>query len=80
MQTYLGACTELGLADITDDTIGKPKAILLEGYVWDIAEGPALARKAIDIAHRNGATEFLFVPGSVLKFAEYSSISSYLRL
>ena len=49
MQTYLGACLELGLADITEDTLGSPKAILLEGYVWDIAEGPALARKAVDI-------------------------------
>jgi sugar/nucleoside kinase (ribokinase family) len=28
---------------------------LLEGYVWDIAEGPALAMKAIEIGKRNGA-------------------------
>jgi sugar/nucleoside kinase (ribokinase family) len=54
MQTYLGACLELGLADITEDTVGSPKAILLEGYVWDIAEGPALAKKAADIARQNG--------------------------
>jgi sugar/nucleoside kinase (ribokinase family) len=47
MQTYLGACTELGLADITDRTVGAPKAMLLEGYVWDIAEGPALARDIV---------------------------------
>ncbi len=55
MQTYLGACTELGLVDITEETIGAPKAILIEGYVWDIAEGPALAKKAADIAHATGA-------------------------
>ncbi len=54
MQTYLGACLELSLADITTETIGAPKAILLEGYVWDIAEGPALARKAAEIARGNG--------------------------
>jgi sugar/nucleoside kinase (ribokinase family) len=54
MQTYLGACLELGLADITAETVGAPKAILLEGYVWDIAEGPALARKAAEIARSNG--------------------------
>ena len=29
--------------------------ILLEGYVWDIAEGPALAEKAIEIAESNGS-------------------------
>jgi len=54
MQTYLGACLELALADITETTVGSPKALLLEGYVWDIAEGPALAKKAAEIAQRNG--------------------------
>lgn len=56
MQTYLGACLELCLADITKKTVGAPKAMLLEGYVWDIAEGPALAKKAAEIARRNGTT------------------------
>ena len=52
MNTYLGACTELGVADITPETFGNPKAVLIEGYVWDIAEGPALAKKAMDLAAR----------------------------
>ncbi|MGB5335779.1 MAG: adenosine kinase [Woeseiaceae bacterium] len=55
MQTYLGACLELSLADITTDTVGAPKAMLLEGYVWDIAEGPALARKAAEIGRAHGS-------------------------
>ena len=50
MQTYLGACTELALADITETTVGAPKLILLEGYVWDIAEGPALAKKTCGVS------------------------------
>ena len=50
MNTYLGACTELGVADITPESFGKPKAVLIEGYVWDIAEGPALAKKAMELA------------------------------
>ncbi len=54
MQTYLGACLELGLADITPKTVGAPKAILIEGYVFDIAEGSQLARKAAEIARGNG--------------------------
>jgi sugar/nucleoside kinase (ribokinase family) len=53
MQTYLGACLELALADITESTVGSPKAVLLEGYVWDIEEGPALAKKAAQIARQN---------------------------
>lgn len=56
MQTYLGSCTELGLADITAATVGKPKVALLEGYVWDLPEGPELCKKAIEIAHQSGTT------------------------
>jgi sugar/nucleoside kinase (ribokinase family) len=79
MQTYLGACTELGLADITEETIGAPKAMLLEGYVWDIAEGPALARKAIDIAHRNGTTVALSLSDSFCVERHRDSFESFVR-
>jgi sugar/nucleoside kinase (ribokinase family) len=64
MQTYLGACLELSLADITDATVGSPKALLLEGYVWDIEEGPALARKAAKIARQNGTAVSLSLSDS----------------
>jgi len=64
MQTYLGACLELGLADITPETVGAPKAILLEGYVFDIAEGPALAKKAAEIARGNGTAVALSLSDS----------------
>ena len=47
MQTYLGACTELGPDDVTERTVGSPKVVLLEGYVWDIPQGPA----ALDEGH-----------------------------
>ncbi|MEX2495931.1 MAG: adenosine kinase [Woeseia sp.] len=50
MQTYLGACTELSLSDVTESTVGQPGVLLLEGYIWDISEGPALAAEAIRIA------------------------------
>lgn len=50
MQTYLGACTELSTSDINSNTVGDPVLILLEGYVWDITEGPALAATAIELA------------------------------
>ena len=54
MQTYLGACTELAVADVTPHSVGKPMVILLEGYVWDIAEGPQLAAEAMQLAKTNG--------------------------
>jgi sugar/nucleoside kinase (ribokinase family) len=64
MQTYLGACTELSVNNITPESVGSPKAILLEGYVWDLPEGPALARKAIDIAAQNGTVVALSLSDS----------------
>jgi sugar/nucleoside kinase (ribokinase family) len=79
MQTYLGACLELGLADITEDTVGSPKAILLEGYVWDIAEGPALARKAVDIARRNGTAVALSLSDSFCVERHRDSFEAFVR-
>ena len=64
MQTYLGACTELGVADVTAETVGQAGIILLEGYVWDIAEGPALAGEALRIARESGARASLSLSDS----------------
>jgi len=64
MQTYLGACLGLGLLDITETTVGAPKALLLEGYVWDIGEGPALAKQAAKIARANGTAVALSLSDS----------------
>jgi sugar/nucleoside kinase (ribokinase family) len=55
MQTYLGACTELGLDDVNEHTMGDPEVVLLEGYAWDIPQGPALAQEAMKVAERNGS-------------------------
>lgn len=55
MQTYLGACTELALADVNETTFGSPGIVLIEGYVYDIAEGPALADKAMQMAKASGS-------------------------
>lgn len=54
MQTYLGACTELAVADVTPQTVGDPEILLVEGYVWDLPEGPALIEKAIRLAKAGG--------------------------
>ena len=79
MQTYLGACTELGIADITQETVGAPKAILIEGYVWDIPEGPALAAKAIEIAAANGTTVALSLSDSLCVERHRDSFDNAVR-
>jgi len=79
MQTYLGACLELSLADITDATVGSPKALLLEGYVWDIEEGPALARKAAEIARQNGTAVSLSLSDSYCVERHRDSFEDFVR-
>ena len=78
MHTYLGACTELGLADITDSTVGEPRIMLLEGYVWDIEEGPSLARKAVDIARSNGTAVALSLSDSFCVERHQSSFMQFV--
>lgn len=54
LQTFLGACTEIAVADINEDTIGTPRVMLLEGYIWDTPEGPEAMAKAIRLAKAAG--------------------------
>jgi sugar/nucleoside kinase (ribokinase family) len=54
MQTYLGACTTLAPEHITNETFGQPEIALLEGYVWDLPQGPAALKKAIGLGQRAG--------------------------
>jgi sugar/nucleoside kinase (ribokinase family) len=79
MQTYLGACTELALADITADTVATPKVILLEGYVWDIAEGPALAKHAAAIARENGTSVALSLSDSFCVERHRDAFEDFVR-
>jgi sugar/nucleoside kinase (ribokinase family) len=79
MQTYLGACTELGVRDISADTVGAPQAMLLEGYVWDIAEGPALARRAVDLARVNGTAVALSLSDSFCVERHRDSFEEFVR-
>ena len=79
MQTYLGACTELALADVTETTVGAPKAILIEGYVWDIAEGPALAKRAAEIARLNGSAVALSLSDSFCVERHRDSFRDFVR-
>jgi sugar/nucleoside kinase (ribokinase family) len=79
MNTYLGACTELGVADITPETFGKPKAVLIEGYVWDIAEGPALVKKAMELARKARSTVALSLSDSFCVERHKESFAEAIR-
>jgi sugar/nucleoside kinase (ribokinase family) len=79
MQTYLGACLGLSLSDITVASVGEPKALLLEGYVWDIGEGPALAKKAAEIARQNGTAVALSLSDSFCVERHRDSFREFVR-
>ncbi len=52
MNTYLGACVELGPDDINPEDIAGSQVTYMEGYLWDPEGGKAAFRKAAEIAHQ----------------------------
>ncbi|MEQ8308162.1 MAG: adenosine kinase [Hoeflea sp.] len=54
MNTYLGACVELGPDDIEADVVAEAKVTYFEGYLWDPPRAKDAIRLCADIAHKNG--------------------------
>jgi sugar/nucleoside kinase (ribokinase family) len=54
MQTYLGACVELGPDDVAAELVAAAKVTYLEGYLWDKAAAKDAFRKAMRVARESG--------------------------
>ena len=54
MNTFLGACVELGPEDIDESVVAQSAITYFEGYLWDPPRAKDAFLKAADIAHRNG--------------------------
>jgi sugar/nucleoside kinase (ribokinase family) len=54
MNTYLGACVELGPEDVPDEVIANSAITYLEGYLWDPPRAKEAFLKAMQIAHGAG--------------------------
>ena len=54
MNTYLGACVELGPEDIDEALIRDSQVTYMEGYLWDPPRAKEAFRKAARIAHAAG--------------------------
>lgn len=54
MNTFLGACVELGPEDIAPDLIAASLVTYLEGYLYDPPRAQEAFRKAADLAHAAG--------------------------
>jgi len=54
MNTYLGACVELGPADIDPEMVAAARITYLEGYLFDPSSAQEAFRRAAAIAHAAG--------------------------
>lgn len=54
MNTFLGACVELGPEDIPEPLIAAAEVTYLEGYLFDPPRAKAAFRKAAELAHAAG--------------------------
>jgi sugar/nucleoside kinase (ribokinase family) len=54
MNTYLGACQGLSVADVDAKAVESADIIYLEGYLWDPPAAKEAFRKASEIAHKAG--------------------------
>ncbi|MCP8896669.1 adenosine kinase [Shinella daejeonensis] len=54
MNTYLGACVELGPEDVEPEVVAGAKVTYFEGYLWDPPRAKDAIRECARIAHANG--------------------------
>ncbi|MGY5800538.1 adenosine kinase [Rhizobium hainanense] len=54
MNTYLGACVELGPEDVEEQVVADAKVTYFEGYLWDPPRAKEAIRECARIAHAHG--------------------------
>ena len=54
MNTYLGACVELGPEDVESSKVAETKVTYFEGYLWDPPRAKEAIRLCAKVAHDNG--------------------------
>lgn len=54
LNTYLGACVELGPEDVDDKLIARSQVTYLEGYLWDPPRAKEAMLKAANVSHEAG--------------------------
>lgn len=54
MNTYLGACVDLGPEHVEEDVVAEAKVTYFEGYLWDPPRAKEAIREAARIAHAHG--------------------------
>jgi sugar/nucleoside kinase (ribokinase family) len=54
MQTYLGACVDLGPEQVDEDLVARAEVTYFEGYLYDKPAAKAACKKAAEICHAQG--------------------------
>lgn len=54
MNTFLGACVELGPEEVDESLIARSKVTYLEGYLWDPPRAKEALLRAAQLAHKHG--------------------------
>jgi sugar/nucleoside kinase (ribokinase family) len=54
MNTYLGACIDLGPEDVDEALIARSKVTYIEGYLWDPPRAKEAILRAAQLAHKHG--------------------------
>jgi sugar/nucleoside kinase (ribokinase family) len=54
MNTYLGACVELGIEDVEPAVVADAQVTYFEGYLWDPPRAKEAIRECARIAHAHG--------------------------
>ncbi|GGA80277.1 adenosine kinase [Brucella endophytica] len=54
MNTYLGACVELGPEDVESSKVAEAKVTYFEGYLWDPPRAKEAIRLSAKLAHEHG--------------------------
>jgi sugar/nucleoside kinase (ribokinase family) len=79
MNTYLGACIELGPDDIDPTMIAGSKVTYMEGYLWDPEQGKQAFRKAAEISHGAGQKVALTLSDSFCVDRYRDEFKSFIR-
>ena len=79
MQTYLGACSDLGPNDIDDRLISRSQITYLEGYLWDREQAKQAFLKAAKLSHQAGRLTALTLSDSFCVDRHRDSFHTLIR-
>ncbi len=79
MNTYLGACADLGVDDIDPAVIADAQVTYIEGYQWNTAQSKAGIRKATNAAKAAGRKVSLSLSDPFVVERHHDDLSALIR-